>query len=31
MAGKKGKGKSKDKKAGKGKKPDFLDVDKDGN
>jgi hypothetical protein len=31
MAGKKGKGKSKDKKAGKGKKPDFLDLDKDGN
>ena len=31
MAGKKGKGKSKDKKAGKGKKPDFLDVDKEGN
>jgi hypothetical protein len=31
MMAKKGKGKSKDKKAGKGKKPDFLDLDKDGN
>ncbi len=31
MAGKKGKGKSKDKKAGKGQKPDYIDIDDDGN